>query len=200
MFSPLEKLTAGRQSAEKIYWTEEATSHFEAAKKHLTTVREIYYPTPDDQIYTYSDFSQDSSAIGGRLEFIRTQPDGSYKTYHGGFFSVRLNNNQSRWLPCEAECLGVKLVLEHFSPMIRESRKTVVHYCDNLPTVLAYERLKQGKFIASSRIAAFLTTVNLYDIKLIHKAGKDLLLTDYISRNPGHCVHKKCQTCEYVKD
>ena len=200
VFSPLEKLTAGKQSAEKILWTEEATSHFEAAKKCLTNMEEIYYPTPDDQIYTYSDFFQDSSAVGGRLEFVRYQDDGSYKTFHGGFFSARLTNNQSRWLPCEAECLGVKLVLEHFSSIIRQSQNTIIHYCDNLPTVLAYQRLKQGKFSASSRIAAFLTTVNLYDVKLVHKAGKDLLLTDYISRNPTTCQHKRCQTCDYVND
>ena len=32
--------------------------------------------------------------------------------------------------------------------------------CDNLSTVLAYERAKQGKFSNSSRISAFLMSIN----------------------------------------
>ena len=155
---------------------------------------------PEDQINTFSDFSQDSCSVGGRLEFTRIQPDGTSKTYHGGFFSACLNNNQKRWLPCEAECLAVKLVLDHFGPILRESKKTVIHNCDNLPTVLAYERLKQGKFSTSSRIAAFLTTVNMYDVKLVHRAGKDIALTDYISRHPIKCSVKRCQTCDFVDE
>ena len=85
IFNPLEKLTAGRQSAGKINWTEEAASYFDKAKLNLKKMQAIYYPTSDDQIYTYSDFSQDSSAVGGRLEFVRLNEDGSCKTFHGGF-------------------------------------------------------------------------------------------------------------------
>ena len=88
--------------------------------------------------------------------------------------SIRLK----KWLPCEAECLGVKLVLEHFAPILKESKYQIVHYCDNLPTVNAYKRLKQGKFSSSPRIAAFLISVNSYDVDIIHKAGKDIKLTD----------------------
>ena len=96
--------------------------------------------------------------------------------------------------------MAVKLVLENFSYAIRESQTSVTHYWDNLPTVMAYKRLKQGKFSASARIAAFLTTVNSFDVDIVHKAGKDLLLTDYISRHPTSCKNKRCQVCEYVKD
>ena len=96
--------------------------------------------------------------------------------------------------------MGVKLVVEHFAPLIRESQHPVTHYCDNLPTVLAYKRLKQGKFSSSARIAAFLTTINAYDVDVVHKAGKDILITDYISRHPEVCSTRKCQVCDYVKD
>ena len=34
----------------------------------------------------------------------------------------------------------------------------------------------------------------------MHKSGKDILLTDYISRNPNSCSTKRCQICEYVQD
>ena len=111
-----------------------------------------------------------------------------------------LNTSQKRWLPCEAECLAVKLVLDHFSYAIRESKNPVTHYCNNLPTVMAYKRLKQGIFSASARIAAFLTTVNSFDVDIVHKVGKDLLLTDYLSRHPASCSNKRCQVCDYVKE
>ena len=75
-----------------------------------------------------------------------------------------------------------------------------MHHCDNLPTVMAYARLKQGKFSTSARIAAFLTTVNEYDVQLVHTAGKDLPLTDYVSRHPMVCEEKRCQTCNFVKE
>ena len=196
----METLAAGKSSAEKLIWTEDLTASFEKAKKLVGTVKGVYYPLPTDKIYTYSDFSQQAGAVGGRLEFVRTSKDGTKTTYHGGFFSACLNTSQKRWLPCEAECLAVKLVLDHFSPVIREAQSSITHYCDNLPTVMAYRRLKQGKFSASARIAAFLTTVNSLDVDIVHKAGKDILLTDYISRNPVSCSGKRCQVCEYVKE
>ena len=149
---PLEQAVAGKASSERVVWTEDLSNSFRVAKEMLKSMQDIYYPTQDDRIITYSDYSEDSKAVGGRLEFIRIMEDGSEKTYHGGFFSACLSGSRRKWLPCEAECLGVKLVLEHFAPLLRESKHQIVHYCDNLPTVLAYERLKQGKFSSSSRI------------------------------------------------
>ena len=94
------------------------------------------------------------------MEILRTLSDGTVRKFHGGFFSACLNPTQQRWMPCESECLGVKLVLEHFQPLFRDSQHPIIHYCDNLPTVLAYERAKQGKFSNSSRISAFLLSLN----------------------------------------
>jgi len=126
VFKPLEKTSAGKSSGDISTWTEEETKHFHFtnAKSALKDVKSIQYPMPEDQINTFSDFSQDSCYVGGRLEFTGVQSDGPSKTYHGGFFSACLNNNQIRWLPCEVECLGVKLVLDHFWPILQESKKT----------------------------------------------------------------------------
>ena len=134
------------------------------------------------------------------MEFVRNMEDGTTRTYHGGFFSVCLKSTQQKWLPCEAECLGVKLVLEHFAPIIKESNQQVTHFCDNLPTVLAFQKLKQGKFRSSPRIAAFLTSVNTFDVNIVHKSGKDIALTDYISRHPVTCQTKRCQVCSFSRE
>ena len=200
IFHPLEQEAAGKASADKILWSETLEKAFQSAKQLLATMQDIYYPLPEDKLYTYSDFAQDSMAVGGRLEIVRQFQDGSSKVLHGGFFSACLNATQRKWLPCEAECLGVKLVLEHFASKLRESKHQVTHYCDNMPTVLAYQRLKQGKFSASPRIAAFLTSVNTFNVNIVHKAGRDITLTDYISRNPPICSTKRCQVCAYVDE
>ena len=199
VFHPLELAAAGKQSAEKIEWSESLRNSFKAAKNLLKTLQSIYYLLPDDRLQTYSDFAQESMSIGGRLEIIRKQGSESV-TLHGGFFSVCLNATQRKWLPCEAECLGVKLVLDHFAPLLKESNQQTIHYCDNLPTVNAYQRLKQGKFSSSPRIAAFLTSVNSHNVNIVHKAGKDIKLTDYISRNPMKCNSNRCQVCQYAAE
>ena len=200
VFQPLEALTGGRGSAEKIVWTEDLQSKFMKAKQFLKTMEKIHYPVPDDQIFTYSDFSQDAKAVGGRMEIHRKNDDGSVSILHGGFFSACLSQTRQRWCPCESECLGVKLVLEHFAPMIRESKHEVIHHCDNLPTCLAYARSKQGKFSNSSRIAAFLMTINAMNVKIVHKSGATIKLTDYISRHPVKCDEDRCQICQYVTE
>ena len=200
VFKPLELIVAGKTSSEKIVWTEDSKQCFAKAKLLLSTMEDIYYPLPSDQIRTYSDYSTDAMAIGGRMEFTRHLEDGSTKTYHAGFFSVCLNSTQQKWLPCEAECLGVKLVLEHFAPIFRESNHQVTHFCDSLPTVLAFQKLKQGKFSSSPRIAAFLTSVNSFNVNIVHKSGKDIVLTDYISRHPVECHVKRCQVCAFAKE
>jgi len=40
---------------------------------------------------------------------IERMEDGSGHRKNGGFFSVRLDQSQSRWTPCEKEALGIKL-------------------------------------------------------------------------------------------
>ena len=37
-------------------------------------------------------------------------------------------------------------------------------------------------------------------MKLKHKAGADIKLTEYISRHPVKCVADRCQVCQYVSE
>ena len=134
-FSPLEKIVSSRKSQEYITWTSELSQQFSKAKSMLNSVKTVHYPTPEDKIFTYSDYSQEHHSVGGRLEFVRKMSIGSLKTFHGGFFSTKVADCKTRWQVCESESLACKLVLEHFRPIIRESSHIVTHYCDNAPTV-----------------------------------------------------------------
>ena len=62
-------MTAGKSSSEKLVWTDQCSKDFKNAKESLKTIKDTYYPMPDDQIHTFSDFSQDCVELfgGGNL-------------------------------------------------------------------------------------------------------------------------------------
>ena len=196
----LEKLTGSdKNSGMKIQWTDDLIANFEQAKHLIKTLEEVYTPTPTDHLQIYSDFSAEHAAVGGRLIIIRTV-DGKKTKLNGGFYSARLNKFQSRWLPCEGESLACKLVLEHFANYIRENNNKVIHYTDSLPCVQAFKKARLGAFSASARIATFLTAISSLNIEIMHKAGKDIELVDYISRHLNLCQQSKCQICKFVHE
>ena len=200
-FSPLEKIVStNRKSQENIKWTSELSKCFVKAKSLLQTINTVCYPSPQDKISTYSDYSQTNHAIGGRLEFSRTMEDGTIKKFHGGFFSSKVTEVQARWNPCESEALACKTVLEHFKPIIRENLNVVTHYCDNSPTVQAFRRAKSGKFSVSSRISSFLLSVSSMNVDIVHKGGKNIPAADFFSRHPVECKNGKCQVCKYIEN
>ena len=131
---------------------------------------------------------------------IVRKEDGKEVKLNGGFFSARLNRYHSNWLPCEGEALGIKMVLEHFAPYIRESRHQTQHFTASMPCVHAFRRAKKGAFSSSVRIATFLTSISGLNVDIIHTAGKKLTLVDYISRHPVTCKEEKCQICKFTKD
>ena len=198
--SKLEKFTGSDKSSSlKIQWTEEMKEDFTKAKEMIKTLEKVYTPTPDDKIQTFSDYSQEHNAVGGKLIIVRNV-NGKEVKLNGGFFSARLNKFQSKWLPCEGESLGIKLVLEHFAHYIRENNNAVIHFTDSLPCVQAYKRAKKGAFSASARIATFLTSISSLNVEIVHTAGKSLKLVDYISRHPNVCNERKCQICKFSSE
>ena len=83
LLSPLERIVAGKSSAERIEWTDELLNAFEMCKKALNDVKSIHTPKPSDVLHTYSDFSKAERAVGGRLE-IHREVDGVIKKLPGG--------------------------------------------------------------------------------------------------------------------
>ena len=116
------------------------------------------------------------------------------------FFSARLNEFQTKWLPCEGESLACKLVLEHFKHYIRESKSIVHHFTDSLPCVQAFKRARLGHFSSSARISTFLTAISTLNVEIHHTPGKNIPLVDYISRNPVTCSQNGCQICKFIKE
>ena len=195
----LEALTgSNKPGAEKVPWTEELKQVFYQARESTKNVEAFAIPRPTDRLFTYSDFSRDKKAIGGKLEFERTMEDGRVRRFLGGYFSVIIAAYRALWWPCEGEAFAVKSVLEHFERYLRENFHTTVHFTDNLPVVDAWKRARKGAFSSNARISTFLMSVVNFPVEIRHKAGAEMLTTDYISRHPQVCPDKQCALCKFT--
>ena len=200
LLKPMEDMVGGKLSAEKLSWTNDQIQAFNRSKEAAADPKGVHIPLPNDIIHTWSDFSCEKMAIGGRMTMIRKMPGGEEKTLLGGFFSATLDQAKSRWLACEGEALAAKAVLEHFEPFIINNKNTVVHHTDSLPVQAAWKRARQGAFSTSSRIAAFLATIARFDVEFVHTPGKLLFTADYQSRNPVQCKQPGCQVCKFMSE
>ena len=197
----LDKVVGGRASAERLQWGDELVKNFEAAKKMAADPRGIVEPRPSDQLHTYSDWSEQHRAVGGRLMIHRTKKDGTVEILNGGFYSSILNKHKKAWLPCEGEAAGIRFVLEHFQQQIRESRKVTIHHTDSQPCVMAWKRAQRGAFSSSARIAAFLTGLSSLPVEVQYTPGKQMHTSDFASRHPTECSNpKKCQICQFTDE
>ena len=178
----LEALTgSNKKGPERIEWTKELEDVFYQAREATKNVEAFAIPRPTDQLFTYSDFSRDKKAIGGKLEFERKMPNGEVRRFLGGYFSLIIAAFRALWWPCEGEGFAVKMVLEHFERYIRENFNITIHFTDNMPVIDAWKRARKGAFSSNARLCTFLMAVVNYPIELRHKAGKEMLTTDYFS-------------------
>ena len=198
ILSPFEKIAASRTSAERIQWTDDLEDAFEKAKRAAANPKGVHVPRRSDKLVTSSDYSQSTKSVGGLLT-VYHEEDGVKKTLLGGHFSCTLDKHKVKWSVCEAECFGVRVTTKHFEKEIRDSDSETLHLCDNIPTVLAWKNALIGKISTAKRIAAFLALMADLPIRLEHRPGSDLCITDQASRNPAKCDEVNCQICEFVK-
>ena len=200
LLHPLEKVQAGRGSGEKIEWTAELTEAFAAAQKATGSLEAITNPRPSDKLHTFSDFSQEKKAVGGRL-LIEREEDGKTVWLLAGHYSATIDQSKSRWLPCEGEAAGIKMTLSHFTPWIIESSHFTTHHTDNQPCVQAWRRLKKGAYSNSSRISSFLSELSMLPVNLVYKPGKEMHSSDFSSRHPARCsTPDSCQICKFARE
>ena len=191
----LEDMVAGKDSAEKLIWDDELTNTFRRAQKALINPKAITLPHPSDQLVLISDGSNSPAAVGSTLFVKRGE-----NLRVAGYFGSKLRKYQLLWLPCEIEALGINLAIDAFSDVIRESLHTTKVLTDSKPCVQAFEKLRRGGFSLSPRISSFLMNLNAQNIAIEHVKGSSIVLTDFVSRNPVHCVDNTCQVCQFVGD
>ena len=190
---PLEELCAGRKPAEKLVWTEQLTSAFDKAKKHLKEAKPVILPRSDDELHIVTDAALRCAGMASALYAVRKG-----KPILAGFFNAKRRRHQIGWLPCEVEALCIATSIKHFAPYILQSKHKARVMTDSKACVQAYKKLCKGEFSNSSRLTTFLSIVSRYQIEVMHIAGKDNVLSDFASRNPIQC-EGQCQICNFVE-
>ena len=193
LLDPLDQATAGKESREKIVWSDDLLLTFKTAQHALKDHRTITIPQPQDALWIVTDGSIKNRGIAATLYVHRHE-----KLLLAGFFSAKLRRYQVTWLPCEIEALGIGAAIKHFAPYIIQSPHTTEVLTDSRPCVQAYEKLQRGEFSASSRVTTFLSTLSRYSVHLRHIAGVENLPSDYASRNPNECLDSSCQICKFI--
>ena len=191
----LESSVAGKESKDKVTWTDSMRVSFKAAQTALKNTKAITLPKPDDQLFLISDASNSPAAVGSTRYIKRND-----RFHIGGFFSAKVGKHQLLWLPCELEALGITLSINHFNHQIRESKHCTKFLTDSKPCVQAFELLANGAFSLSPRVSSFLMNLNSSNISINHISGESIPLTDFASRNPIECNDNTCQVCQFVNE
>ena len=192
---PLEHAIAGKQSQDKMEWTDDLLLMFRKVQESLNDCQVICIAKPDDRLWIVTDGAKVTGGIAATLYLLR---DG--KRLLGGFFNAQLRKGQVLWLPCEVEALAIGSAVTHFAPILIQSKHHANVLTDNQPCVDAYKRMRRGLFSNSSRVLTFLTAVARYQVQVSHIAGEKIPFTDFASRNVVECSNECCQVCKFVQE
>ena len=194
LLAPFDDVTGGKQSSDRITWTDALRQAFKHAQTSLQTNKSIILPRPNDELWLVTDGSVKQCGVGATLYVMR---NGKLKL--AGFFSAKLRGRQISWLPCEMEALSIAAAIRHFSPYIVQSVHNTSILTDSKPCVQAHEKLCRGEFSVSPRVSTFLSVVSRYQATIRHLAGAANVPSDFASRNAPTCREQQCQVCSYVR-
>jgi hypothetical protein len=195
LLADLEKATAGKESRDRIEWTEPLQKAFSCAQKALLNPKTITIRHRDDRLTITNDGAVRNGGIGSVLYIMRKG-----KMLLGGYFSAKLKPHQSRWLPCEVEALAISSATNHWGPLILQSRHQTQILTDSRPCIQAYDKLSRGEFSLSARVSTFLSTLTRYNVMLQHIPGSSNLPADFLSRSPMECDQHSCQICKFISE
>lgn len=151
-------------------------------------MRAITLPRPADQLWIVTDGAVREPGLGATL-YIACKDTVRVIVY----FSAKLSQNQSSWLPCEVEALSIAAAVKHFAPYITQSSQKACVLTDSKPCVQAFEKLCRGEFSASPRGTFFLSTASRFQVLIWHVVAAAILPSDFASRNAP-----TCQVCAFV--
>ena len=156
---PLEQLTHGKKSADKITWNETSVDAFKRSQEHLQSSRVVTLPKENDQLWIVTDGASSNSGIGATLYVVR---DKSLQV--AGFFSQQLSPSHRKWLPCEIEGISIAAAIRYFDGYIVQSKHRTQVLTDNKPCVEAYRKLLRGQFSSNARLSTYLSSVSRHHV------------------------------------
>jgi len=193
--APLERLVAGRSSSDIIEWSSESDDFFRASQDHLHNTGSITIPKPSDQLWLVTDGAVKYPGLGSTL-YVQRNNDIEI----AGYYSTKLKERQTDWIPCETEALSIAASIQHFSPFVVQSHHPTCVLTDSKPCVQAYARLLKGQFSHSSRVTTFLSVASRFHVQIQHLSGTSNIPSDFACRNAPECLEPRCQVCSFVNE
>ena len=117
-----------------------------------------------------------------------------------GYFSAKIRQRQSNWIPYETEALSIAVSNQHYSPYIIQSFEKPFVLTDSKPCIQAHNKLLKGQFSNSSRLSTFLSATCRYTVKIERLDGSANVPSDFHSRNAPDCLEPSCQVCPFVNE
>jgi len=169
---PLTNLIKEFNATKKFQWTSECDSSFQELKTILTTPPLLSHFNENRETRVYTDASNFAIAA------VMTQYDTETSTEHPiQYLSRKLKPNEINYSVSEKEFLALVYALVKWREFLY-GRKVKV-FTDH--SALQYYKSFKG---ASSRLTRLSNLICDYDLEITHKAGKSLVLPDFLSRNP----------------
>ena len=198
IMDPFDKITGDKDSNDNITWTTELQQSFQIAKDHITNIKEVYLPHPEDQLIITTDGARNPPGVG----FVLQARDQHNNIRTVRYYSVKLKPHHIKWSPCEIESVAFGTAIEAFYEIIKEAKKPVIICPDSKPVCDATKLLQKGKFSLSPRIQTFLNNIGKVNCEVQHISGKSGQnhVADFQSRNTHTCNAEICQLCNYVSE
>ena len=198
VLSPLEDMVAGKDTNDKIIWTEQQLKDFESAKEEIQNIRPRTIPKPSDLLVISKDGCLSQMSVG---MIMWARRDGEWKLVE--CFSFKINASLKNFWACELEGFADGAAAKKFKHYILESHQDTIILTDSRPCYLAYQLLKKGKMSTSPRLNVFFATMSALPVRLEMSSAKmgQMLGSDTMSRNAVQCGNPRaCQMCSFVED
>ena len=156
----------------RFVWCEKQQDCFDAIKKILVTPPALTMPRSHGLLRLYSDTSR--VATGASLWQIQ---DGQERLL--AFHSKVLPPSAARYGVSELELTGLFLNIQAFRHILRGAQFEA--YCDHSALV---NIMRSKSEPPTMRFKKLIEKLSGYDFQLGYKKGKDLVLADFLSRNP----------------
>ena len=174
LLAPIYALT---KKGAKFEWTQTHQDNFMKLKEMVCKAPVLYMPTADGKFHLFSD----TSIVGCGAALYQEQGD---QLRLVGFSSKKLPEAVSRYGISELELCGLACNIVSFRTLLEH--RDFAAYVDHeaLPRIAKAKREP-----TTNRIKRFLEVLMNYSFTLHFKKGKDMFVSDFLSRHPDNDLH-----------
>ena len=164
------------QKKDSFLWGEIEERAFEACKKSFLDSPALIPYDPNKPIFIITD----ASAFGTSAVLYHLDENNRERPVF--FTSKTLNSAQKKYPHHEKEALALIHAVNKFHKYIFGHKFTL--YTDNKPIVSLLSQEKSVPILAKMRLQRWAVILSAYDYELKYRKGSDIILADFLSRNP----------------